>query len=68
MDLEMLELKTKKLMYKFKPPCFKCPYKLGLVKTFVNPCPQCKENDHQAYEHFLREVPASYLDFSKKES
>ena len=23
-------------------PCSTCPYKLGTVKTFVNPCLQCK--------------------------
>lgn len=61
-------MKIQELMYKLKPPCSKCPYKLGLVKIFVNPCPQCKENDYQAYEHFLRRVPACYLDFSKKEN
>lgn len=22
-------------------PCMRCPYRLGLVKTLINPCPQC---------------------------
>lgn len=61
-------MEMKKLMYKFKPPCSKCPYKLGVVKTVVNPCPQCKLNGYQAFEQFLREVPACYLDSSKKEN
>lgn len=37
----------------FKPlkaPCAKCPYKLGLVKTLVNPCPQCKANGYMTYK------------------
>ena len=24
--------------------CLKCPYKLGLVKCLIDPCPQCKES------------------------
>ncbi len=24
--------------------CLKCPYKLGLVKCVIDPCPQCKES------------------------
>lgn len=24
--------------------CLKCPYKLGLIKCPVSPCPQCKES------------------------
>lgn len=61
-------MEIKKPMYGMKPPCSKCPYKLGLVETFVNPCPQCKGNGYQAFEYFLREVLASYLDFSKKDN
>lgn len=26
-------------------PCVKCPYKLGLVHTVVNPCPQCRQGN-----------------------
>lgn len=59
-------MKDKELIYKLKPPCSKCPYKLGLVKTVVTPCPQCKLNDYQAFEQFLREVPAGYLDSAKR--
>lgn len=33
-----------------KAPCAKCPYKLGLVKTLVNPCPQCKANGYMTYK------------------
>lgn len=42
-----------KLNYFFKPPCTKCPYKLGQVHSLVNPCPQCKENGYQLYKKFL---------------
>lgn len=37
-------------------PCPKCPYKLGLIKTVVNPCPQCKLNDYQTFEQFQKEL------------
>lgn len=33
--------------------CGKCPYKLGFVKTLINPCPQCKLNGYSAYKLFL---------------
>lgn len=36
-----------------KPPCSKCPYKLGIIKATVNPCPQCKLNGYSAYKHFI---------------
>lgn len=42
----------KKIIYQLKPPCSKCPYKLGEVKTTVNPCPRCKENNYQDFEIF----------------
>lgn len=35
------------------PPCSKCPYKLGYVKTLVNPCPRCKRDGYSAYDWFL---------------
>ena len=47
-------MKLKKLINKIKPPCAKCPYKLGWVKTPINPCPQCKRNDYDSYERFLK--------------
>ena len=31
-----------KLMNDINPFCFKCPYKLGLIKTLINPCIGCK--------------------------
>ena len=51
-DSEVLPLKLKKLIYYMKPPCSKCLYKLGLVHTVVNPCPQCKENGYSMFEQF----------------
>ena len=41
---------AKEVLYRLNPPCSKCPYKLGTVKTPVNPCPQCKANGYQFYE------------------
>jgi hypothetical protein len=43
-----------KLMKRIKPPCRKCPYKLGIVKTPANPCPQCKQNGYSSYEWFQK--------------
>lgn len=38
------------------PPCSKCPYKLGLIKTTVNPCPQCQLNNYEAFNEFKKQV------------
>ena len=53
-------MSMKDLLYKVKPPCDKCPYKLGLVHTVVNPCPQCKANGYNAYERFIKELSGKY--------
>lgn len=37
-------------------PCEKCPYKLGLIQTFVNPCPSCKLNNYKTYEVFIEQM------------
>lgn len=37
-----------------KPPCDKCPYKLGQVRTTVDPCPQCKAGGYKTYEMFTK--------------
>ena len=49
-------MKMKQLIHQIKPPCDKCPYKLGLVQTLTNPCPQCKANGYQMYERFQTEM------------
>lgn len=45
-------MKLKKLIRHLKPPCHRCPYKLGLVQMVVNPCPQCKANGYRSYDQF----------------
>lgn len=40
------------LIHQIKPPCARCPYKLGLVQTLTNPCPQCREDGYRMYELF----------------
>ena len=55
-DSEVLPLKLKKLIHHMNPPCAKCPYKLGLVHTVVNPCPQCKANGYQTFERFQKQA------------
>ena len=47
-------MKLKKLIDRVKPPCAKCPYKLGTVETPINPCPQCKLDGYQSYEWFRK--------------
>ena len=37
-------------------PCAKCPYKLGLVQTLVNPCPQCRLNGYNMAEVFKKQI------------
>ena len=37
-------MNSQKRFSRLKPPCPKCPYTLGQVKTLTNPCPQCKLN------------------------
>lgn len=34
----------------FGKPCSRCPYKLGIIKTLVNPCPQCKASGYKYFE------------------
>ncbi len=52
--MEVSILKINKIISKIKPPCSKCPYKLGLVHTLVNPCPQCKENNYALFKQFQK--------------
>ena len=49
-------MNMKSLIHHITPPCAKCPYKLGLVHTVVNPCPQCKENGYQTFERFQKQA------------
>lgn len=53
---EVLILKMNDLLHQNKSPCGKCPYTLGLVHTVANPCPQCKENDYQAFKQFQKQL------------
>ncbi len=50
-----------------KEPCAKCPYKLGLVETLVNPCPQCRQNGYSTYE-WLRKMPYQGKEPKNKEN
>lgn len=52
-------MNMKRILQQIKPPCSKCPYKLGLVHTVVNPCPQCRENGYQMFERFQRKTPTN---------
>ena len=45
-------MESNNILNKIIPPCPKCPYKLGQVETFKNPCPECRLNDYSAYETF----------------
>lgn len=54
-------MSMKDFIRQIKPPCAKCPYKLGLVHTVVNPCPQCRENGYRTFEQFLKRGPGEDL-------
>lgn len=41
---------------KKSPPCPECPYKLGLVETVANPCPQCMLDDYKTFETFKNQT------------
>ena len=43
-----------------KRPCGRCPYKLGLIRTLVNPCVRCKQTGYRTYEAFLRQKQGVY--------
>lgn len=43
--------------HRFRPPCKKCPYKLGQVHTLVDPCPQCRESGYQTFVQFQKQLP-----------
>ena len=51
-----LEVLLLNLIQKIIPPCSNCPYKLGIIKTLENPCPQCKLNNYQTYEVFQKQL------------
>lgn len=48
-------MKLKKLINRPKPPCVKCPYKLGVVSVTIYPCPQCERNGYDFYERLLKQ-------------
>ena len=44
-----------------KAPCPGWPYKLGMIKTLVSPCPQCRPTGYSFYfKHF--KGPGKILD------
>lgn len=59
-------MKVKKLIRQIKAPCSKCPYKLGLVHMTVNPCPQCKGNSYQTYEHFQQQAHTTSVEGGRR--
>ena len=53
---EVIGLSLKGLLPKKEPPCPKCPYRLGLVHTPVNPCRECKLDNYRMFEQFQKRV------------
>lgn len=51
-------MKLKQMMYKIKPPCTKCPYKLGTLQAMYDPspCPLCMLDGYKMFEVFQRQV------------
>ena len=52
----MVTVKIIKLLFRKKVPCKKCPYKLGLIRTLVNPCPLGKKENIQQIVNALQEI------------
>lgn len=51
--------------FHFHPPCRECPYKLGLVHTIVNPCPQCSQNHYQMFAMFQKQIAGTHASLDK---
>ena len=47
-------MNVKNPLKRLKSPCARCPYKLGLVRAFVNPCPLCRANGYSMFEKLQR--------------
>ena len=39
----VMTMKIKELFYTVKPPCPKCPYTLGQIRTVTDPCPSVRQ-------------------------
>ena len=49
-------MKTIKFLFRKRVPCKKCPYKLGQIRTPINPCPQCELSGYKTYEEFNKQL------------
>lgn len=58
-------MKLKEIITQKKVPCGKCLYKLGLVETLANPCPECRMNGYRSYEWFRKQLSGERSDPSK---
>ena len=38
------------------PPCSRCLYKRGIIKTLVNPCPQCRAEGYNMFYQMGQET------------
>lgn len=46
-------------------PCAACLYKLGMVKTLINPCPQCKAGGYKEFYRLQKEKSSNLNNFKK---
>ena len=37
-----------------RPPCARCPYRLGIVKFVQSPCPMCIASGYSTYDNLTR--------------
>ena len=37
-----------------RPPCARCPYRLGLVKFVQSPCPACRMDGYRMFDILTR--------------
>lgn len=41
-------------LYHLKPPCSKCPYRLGTIRMPKCPCSECRKNGYRTFEEFQK--------------
>lgn len=46
-------------------PCSACPYRLGIIKTLVCPCPQYREGGFKLLRDYLRRASGDSKSFVK---
>ena len=49
-----------KYFWNKRKPCDECPYKLGQIRTPINPCPQYQLNNYGTFDEFKKQMEKMY--------